>query len=177
MEFKIGPTGNLIQGTIFDTPKEELERKLKRYDEQLYLKWEPKRNRGYGCWQLRRRPQFKTIVDSFRVDGCIINRLEYKEIDIENHVWDINVLTESLLDRVKACDIWDRVEYQEGRIGRIEQFNQDMEENYFGHRADTQEKTRKEMMYGIMQDKRIVKDFQERIVSGVNPAHLLRYWK
>jgi len=176
MNIEVGPTGSLVQGHLFDTDKVELERQLKRYDEQLYLKWDATRYGGYGTWQLRRRPKYKSIVDSTQLGGCGIHRLEYKEIDIENHVWDLPALSDSLLDRVKACDIWDQTDYQ-GKSHRIEEFTATMEQRFFDHKHETQQKQHTDMMYGIMQDRAVMKDFQERIVSGVDPRHLLRFWR
>ncbi len=176
MELNVGPTGNLIQGSIFDVSKTKLESLLKRYDEQLYLKWNTKKAAGRGCWELRRRPLNKVVVDSYDMGDYTISRLEYKEIDVENHIWDLPALSYSLLDRLKACDIWDRVDYQ-GKSGRVEKFTRDMEQNYYDHKGRQAEKAHDDLMYGVLQDKKILKDFQERIVSGVDPRHLLRYWK
>jgi hypothetical protein len=177
MKFEISPTGSLITGDVLDVNKDKLESILQHYDPQLYLKWNGKKNGGWGLWELRRRPAQKSVVDRVIHGGQGYVMLEYKESEWEHHVWDLPILAYNLLDRLKAADQWVMSNYDADQQTRLSRHNQNMTLAEYAVKDKATDKAREDMMYALRQDKQILKGFQEQILSGVNPAHLMRYWK
>src|SRR6185369_13350161 len=99
------PTGSLIIGNTGDCNKGFLERCLKYYDQQLYIKWNPKKRGGWGMWEVRRRPETATNVFQGKLeDGTNVYTYEYKELDLVNHVLDVPVLHYNVLGKIKSMD-------------------------------------------------------------------------
>lgn len=175
-------TGKLIQGSILDCNPKYLERALRDYDKQLYLKWNPLKTahpdgsiekmpppgphwRGYGVgvWEVRRQPNTKTMVPWSEVKGeCVFFELKYKESDVLNHVMDVPVLNYSILDRIKEMDCWNTKNYVDDLEYREDQAK---DKEYTKNRA--------ELRYQIKHHRSAFKDFQEQIRSGRNPLDFL----
>lgn len=177
MTFEVGTTGNLVQGSIFDANRSTLERMVKAYDKQLYFKWNPKKNKGMGVWELRRSPELKRVVDTVKLGGASIVLIDHKETDLESHVKDLPYLGYDLLEWIKASDVWSKIDYDKSKQHRVSQFTDQVDDNYYKAKADASDKAKEEMLYNLKQDKQVLKSFQESIASGLDPAHLLRYWK
>lgn len=177
MKIEVGATGNLIKGDIMDVRVESLERQVKHIDDQLYFRWNPRKLYGQGVWELRRRPAAKSIISKVMYRGETYCILDYKENDWEHHVWDLPRLDYSLLERLRDADQWAHSNYDPDRLLRLSRHNQKMGEREFEIKDEIKAKARAEMMYKLKQDKAILKGFQDQILSGVNPAHIGRYWK
>lgn len=128
--------GRVIEGTLHDCNKAYLERRLKQYDRQLYLKWNPNKNKGNGVWELRRKPDTKVRVIHGRVDGGTLSSLECVENDVINHILDVPVLTERLIDKLYEMDTYREdhylhdIEYLEDRAKYKQQENEVRERKY-----------------------------------------------
>lgn len=180
------PTGRIIEGHVLDCSRKPLERKLKEYDAQLYLKWNKDKLHGWGCWELRRRPLMKTYThtqyhrdnfgailrivpgDVHHLDGCTIVEPKYHENDFENHVMDVPFLNYSIIEKIKKMDTWEHstsmgfahdYEYLEAKVME----NED-------------EKSNAELTYSAKQYKREIRDFKEFLLSGNSPARIADYW-
>lgn len=167
---KVGVTGKLVRGHVLDCGLRGVEEACKRYDNQLYIKWNPKRRSGMGSWELRRRPNTKSVIDSVTFEGNTYSRVEYKELDIENHVMDIEVLDYSLVAKLHKIDTW-----KDGKHG-AEWVNQlDYHEGTYLNKVEA--KAEEEKAYQIKQNKRAIREFREFVLSGGNPYRIADYWQ
>jgi hypothetical protein len=160
----IRPTGRLIVGNVLDCNKDALERSLKFYDPQLYLKWNHKKRGGWGKWEIRRRPDHKSKVYQGHLNGAALYTTEYVEKDIVNHVLDLDVLQYSALERIKQMDSWsdkrnwvDKFEYDEARL-----------------KEQHDKRVREELRYNLKQHKREWREFAQLVSQGVNPGRILK---
>jgi hypothetical protein len=177
MKINIGATGNTVIGDILDVNKTALEARLRDYDPLLYLHWNPSKRRGYGCWELRRRPEKKSVVYAGSVGDAHYLKLEYVENDIESHVKDFGSLNYKILEWVKAADVWAQSNYQQGRHDQISQWITDLDRQEFEAKQQIKDKQRQELLYSMKQQKSAIRDYKAAILSGVNPALLSHFWK
>lgn len=185
-DIKIGNReGNLVQGHVMDVSLAPLEAALKRYDQQLYLHWNPKKLRGRGVWELRRKPEFKTIRESRVVESPKGNVFikgdifdfgdhtivypKYHENHFENHVKDFYRLDYRILDWVKSKDLWDY-----GFRGKNTMKEAEYREAKYEEKID--EDADAERQYMIKQHRTQFNDFREYILAGGDPARLMDYW-
>lgn len=166
----IGPTGQTVRGGVLDVSKTALEQKLRDYDSLLYIKWNAKKRAGRGCWEVRRRPEKKCVTEVVNWGGLSICRVEYKELDIVNHVLDLDVLHYNALTKIKEMDT-----FKDGHQNWIREFHAKEKE----HEAEVSRKAREDMIYGMKQSKREIKEFRELVQSGFNPALIFsgNHWK
>lgn len=163
MEVHVGPTGHLVQGSIFDCNKKKFIRAIKDYDKQLYLKWNPKKNKGFGCWELRRYPSTKTPVFGGRFEGVAYYRLEHVEQDLIHHIMDMPYLTYQVVDRLKEMDAWENKRLLTDGEEEAERLIIKEEDDY-----------RAERQYQVKQDKKYWKEYLELVRSGYNPFWFFR---
>jgi hypothetical protein len=171
MTIWVAPTGKIVHGSVLDCARRPLEAKLREYDPQLYVRWNPKKLRGVGCWELRRRPEFKSIREE---DVCVYGGNtyvypKYHENGFDNHLKDFAFLNYSMLGWLQANDQWkasDRaknyvrdLEYKEGKI-----------------RERIMSKADSEKSYMIKQNKVQIRAFKEYLLSGGNPHNLANVW-
>lgn len=162
---QLGATGKLVRGSIFDCDKAQLESALRFYDSQLYIEWNPKKNNGYGVWELRRRPAKKSIVYKGSHASMHFHALEYVENPMINHVMDMPNLSYKVIERLKAIDTWNVKNWAHELDAKEEQFA----------RAQ-REKARAEMRYNIKQFRTQFLAFKEMLLSGLNPHLITKYW-
>lgn len=166
---KTGPTGRIATGSVLDCAKGPLEQALKFYDPCLYVKWNPKKLKGWGCWEIRRRPEEKQVVESVSFGGATFSRVEYKEYDMVHHVMDLAYLNYNALEKLKAMDTW-----SEGRKG-LEWVKQlDYREAKAQERIEAKASVERE--YNLKQLKPQIKDLMDFVSSGGNPARLADHW-
>lgn len=177
MKLHVGPTGNLVKGSILDVSVNTLERLMKHIDPQLYIKWNPTRNKGMGVWELRRLPNTKSIKYSTTVDNNTIHFIDYVEYDVENHIWDMPVLGYDQLDRLRAADTWAVINFEANKLHRVHQFTQQADDNFYNRRQEEKDKARSEMLYNLMQDKKAFRGLQDAVASGADPSQIARVWK
>ena len=80
--FEIAPVGKISQGHVLDVAKGPFERALKDYDPLLYVRWNPKKVRGHGCWEIRRKPEMKGVREVVEFQGMSFVVIEHCELDI-----------------------------------------------------------------------------------------------
>lgn len=155
-------TGNIIVGSVLDCNKKHLEKALKDYDKQLYLKWNPNKNNGVGLWEVRRKPDTLTAVPRWEYKNSIIFELQPVENDLVNHVMDCEALNYNILTRLREMDTWSAYKWVD---------NMEYEESKSKDRAYAE--NRANLRYAIKQHKRAFKDLQEHIRSGKSPIEFL----
>lgn len=163
--FKVGPTGALVQGDVLDVNKHSLELKLKEFDPQLYLKWNPKKRRGMGIWELRRKPEKKTAIYVGEYSGIKLFNVDYLESDLVHHVKDLEYLDYSILNWLKKADTWTIKDYTKN----LEQEESDFKDKYLN-------RAREERLYMMKQERKALNEYKEKILSGVNPNLLGAFW-
>ena len=163
---KIGSTSKLISGHVLDVNVKHLEERLKRYDSLLYIVWNAKKRGGNGVWEVRRRPEKKTNIFQGEYAGMKLYTVEYKENNLVNHVLDVPILGYHVIDKLAAIDTFRTTNW----VGNLDYLE-----------AKAQEKTEaasKEMLkYWAKDNKRVIRDFKEAILSGTNPSEIAKYWK
>lgn len=175
----------LVHGHVLDVAKKPLEEALRRYDPQLYLKWEPKKRRGQGAWELRRKPELKSLragrfVDSVRgrfyipgdvyeFDGYTLAVPKYHETSAENHVKDFDRLSYEIVAWVAAHDAWNY-----GFRGK--NLTRDAEYNEAKYLEREEAQAEEDRAYMIKQEKKAIREFREYVLSHGNPYRILDYW-
>lgn len=164
----VGPTGQLVRGSVLDVNRRAFEEKLRDYDHLLYVRWNPKKRRGMGIWEIRRHPAKKSTIYQGSWNGMDFYKVDYKEIDIVNHVLDAECLNYNVLTKLKAIDTWENGgSYW---VANMESAERD-------RKAKIAEKNKQDYLYNAKQHKRELQDLRELLRSGLNPAHLASYWK
>lgn len=184
---KLARESNLIQGHVLDVSRAPLLAALRRYDPQLYIKWNPKKRAGRGCWELRRKPEFKTVRegrfletpkfgkvffpgDVFEFDGYTLAVPKYHETNFENHVKDFEYLSYDMVKWVADHDL-----FKYGYKGKNAIQEAEYREAKYEEKID--EESYAEKMYGFKQMRTQISDFREYILAGGDPYRLLDFWK
>lgn len=174
-KFNIGPTGALVQGTIYDCKKSSLENAIKSYDPLLYIKWNPTKNYGMGCWELRRRPEKKSVKQSFAIEGVTYHHLDYVELDLVNHIFDLPILSYSVIERIKKADVWAKADYDGTNLQKVTTLLDKIEEKRLALQAAHKEKNMADTMYAMKQFDSQLEVYRQAILDGQNPADLVKY--
>jgi hypothetical protein len=173
--------GNVVKGDVHDCKKAYVERALKAYDTQLYLKWNPLktilpngktyfmpppgeywRGFGRGCWELRRRPNEKTAVPTWELGDSIVFSLEYLETDVIHCVKDFQYLNYDIVKWVSDNDTWKFQNWAHDLEYREDQsYNKELDAS----QAD--------LKYAIKQERRAMRAFQDELKSGKSPLEFL----
>lgn len=165
-ELNYSTLGRLVVGSVLDCNKDALERSLKFYDNQLYIKWNPKKRGGLGVWEIRRRPNEMTQVYQGNWRGHDLYTMEWKELDIVHHVLDVPVLKYNVLTRIKEMDVW-------GKKSWVDSSDYEAERE----RANIEKGARAELKYAIQQHKQEWRDFARLVSEGHNPGQVLNKFK
>lgn len=168
MKIWIGPTGKTVRGGVLDVSLTALSQKLRDYDPLLYVRWNPKKKAGRGCWEIRRRPEKKCVTGVYEWEGATYCTVGYKEIDIVNHVLDVDVLHYNVLVKLREMDT-----FTDGYQNWLTKLHSDEKSSAVAAQA----KAKTEMQYTAKQFKHEIKDFRELIASGINPALIADHWK
>ena len=190
MRIEVKPTGKVIKGHVLDCSVGPLVERLRDIDPLLYVAWNPKKLRGWGVWEVRRKSEEKTVrmpreweipgkgkigipgdVTSF--GGMTIVYPKYHEIDLVNHVLDVPFLNYGVLEKIKAMDSWEMKDM--GYKGK--NFVKQAEYLEAKHLEKIEDKAIEELEYGLKQIKGEVRDLQEFVASGGNPYRLADHWK
>ena len=170
----VGPTGTVVKGHVLDVNYKAFDRALKLYDPQLYLKWNPKKCRKYGCWEIRRKPDEKTLkpADVYQFEGYTISWPKYHEMSMVNHVLDAAFLNYSILGKLKAMDMWTHKET--GYKGKDLTKTLDYKEAKYLDKIEDQSLA--ELKYNLKQIRSELGGYKDFIAHGGNPALLADYW-
>ena len=145
-----GPTGNLIKGHVLDCNLEHMQQALKDLDDLLYIKWNPKKLKGWGCWEIRRRPNEKRPVAVYDLDGNTLVRAEYVENPLVNHILDCAFLNYDVIRKLKTMDTWNK-----------DHWIHDPDYHIAKAQEKAEDKAVDAMNYAIKQNKRAIRDFME----------------
>jgi hypothetical protein len=167
----MGPTGNLIQGHVLDVDRKAFEQAMRftLNDNQLYTKWNPSKLGGWGCWEIRRRPDFNSALDVSEFEGNVIFKIGPKEYDLVHHVLDCAFLNYDAIRRLKEIDTW-----QYGNAGAG--LEDEIERRTRTRREREKEQAKKELSYMARYYRTEIRGFMEAIRSGVNPHSIAQYW-
>lgn len=157
-----GPCGNLVAGHVLDVAVKPFQRALRDIDSQLYVRWNPRKLKGWGCWEIRRLPNEKSAIFMGTHEGAAFYRLQYVEYDLVHHVLDAAFLNYDALRKIKEMDTW-------GTSGWVDRLESAEEE----HRQRQREKAQEALRYAIKQNKTAMRDFYEMARSGIHPAEVV----
>jgi len=163
----VSPTGKLIQGNVLDVARKPFERALRDYDKQLYVKWNPNKLHGWGCWEIRRRPDTKTVVEVQEWEGNTLVRVDWHENNLVNHILDAAFLNYDQLRKLKSIDT--TVRGYSNWISDMEYWEKKEEERQIAAARAARD-------YAAKQYKSEIRDFKEMVNSGLNPALLADVW-
>jgi len=166
----VGPTGRITQGHVLDVSRVAFQRALRDYDSLLYVEWNPKKLRGWGCWEIRRQPENYVTLESIAFDGNTYTLIGLKEIDLVNHVLDCAFLNYDQVRKVKSIDRWATDGYKGKDLTR------NMEAREKAAQAKMKEDKKEDLKYASKQLKSVGKDFKEMVASGINPALIANHW-
>jgi hypothetical protein len=169
MRISLGPTGRIITGHVLDSSKVPLERKLRELDSQLYIKWNPRKLKGYGVWEIRRRPDLKTVKDFALYNGDCYTLVDYVENDFENHILDVPFLNYGVLNRLREMDTW-----SVSRDG--EKFGNEMEYRAKKAEENIKEAAQSEKRYALKQHRGMIRDLMDYTLSGGDPSDIAKFW-
>lgn len=169
MRIVLGPSGNIIRGHVLDCSKVPLERKLRELDSQLYVAWNPRKLKGYGVWEIRRRPEYKTVKDFAVYKGDCYTLVDYVENDIENHILDVPFLNYGVITKLQSMDTWS--------VSRnSEVFGREMESRAASAQQKIDERAKSERRYELKQQRSMIRDLMDYTLSGGDPADIAKYW-
>lgn len=155
--------GRVVTGSLLDANKQAIERSLQFYDPFLYIKWNPDKRGGRGCWEVRRAPEYTTLVYQGKLNGQKLYTAERVESDIIHHVLDVNVLHYNLLGKIKSMDAW-----------KHKDFNAYLENAAAEWETRERKRAREEMQYDITQHKQEWRDMLALVQAGANPAQFIK---
>jgi hypothetical protein len=166
----VSPTGNTIRGHVLDCSVGPLVERLRDHDPQLYISWNPKKLRGWGCYEIRRRPNLKTVKEVLPYGGNTYVVVDYVENNFENHVLDVAFLNYKALEKIKQMDTW-----QHSRYGK--NFMASMDSIAESHAEKAKEAALNERRYELKQHKTMVRDLMDYTLSGGDPSQIANHWK
>lgn len=155
---------------------------LRRYDNQLYVKWNSKKAK----WELRRKPEQKSVKegrfmdtptkgrvyfpgDVHQMDDFAIVVPKYHETSADR-VKFFDRLDYRILDWVAGHDLW-----KFGYKGKDFASESDYLAAKYEEKID--EESYAEKMYGLKQMKTQIQDFREYVLAGGDPYRLMDFWK
>lgn len=151
--------GRVVEGHVLDVNKKQFEKELKRIEERLYLKWNPVKNKGFGCWEIRIKPTKLTPVYQGSFKGSRVFTLESVENQQIHHILDVGILNYRILSRLREMDT-------QGKMLWIDNMDYEAEREESRYQAKV-DQVRKDM---IRDNRKYFKDLQEYVKSGYNPA-------
>ncbi len=182
---KTSNESKLVQGHVLDVAQAPLVAALRRFDPLLYVKWNAKKRSGRGLWELRRKPEMKSLKvgryldtprgkvytpgDVFEFQGYTLAIPKYNENHFENHVKDFDYLTYDMVAWVSSHDLWNH-----GFKGKYALKDAEYNEAKYDEKIDNE--AADERSYMIKQHKTQFEDFRQYILAGGDPARLMDYW-
>lgn len=157
-----GPCGKTVQGHVLDVSLKPFRRALRDLDPQLYVKWNPKKLKGWGCWEIRRRPTHKTAVHQGTHRGADIYQLQYVEFNDVHHVLDAAFLNYDAIRRLKEMDTFGQGDWITAMEDRAEEL-----------RREREAKAEAELRYSIRHHSGAMNDLYEQVRSGTSLGQIL----
>src|SRR5690242_6715826 len=97
----VGPTGSLIKGNVLDCNLKHFQSALQGYDPDLYVKWNPRKLQGWGCWEIRHKPRESQVVALEEFNGATYVVIDKQESNVIHHVLDCGYLNYDALRKIK----------------------------------------------------------------------------
>lgn len=169
MSVRVGPVGRISKGNVLDCNPKSFERALKNYDPQLYIRWNPKKLKGHGCWEIRRRPEFNSTLDVAELGEHPVLLIGPYEIDLVHHVMDCAFLNYDQLRKLKEMDTrqyGDAKQWQD-LVARKTEERRELEKSQGMQR-------RRE---AIRTFRKQINAFREYILNGGNPHMIGAFWE
>lgn len=164
MNIVVSNIGRTVVGDVLDCKMDPLLRACRDIEPRLYFKWNPKKNNGYGTWELRIKPTHKVGIYQGKYQGNQIFTLEHKEIDIENHIKDFDILNYNIVGWLRAHDTY-----------RVKDYAAYIDYEGDRWRDRMEEKRLEERRLMIRDERKTMKKFQEEFLSKrMNMAQLFR---
>lgn len=166
---KLGPVGKVSEGHVLDCNKKSFEKALQHYDPMLYVRWNPKKMRGHGCWEIRRKPEFNCALDVAELDEqTALIKVGPREIDIVHHVLDCAFLNYDQIRKIKEMDT-----RQYGTATQWQELVQRKTEERKELEASKGMQRRRE---AIRTFRKQINAFREYILNGGNPHMIGAFW-
>lgn len=169
MQILMGPCGKLIQGHVLDCAKAPLEAKMREHDAQLYVKWNPKKLRGHGLWEVRRRPEHKLAKHIAKYKGNTYILLDYVENDFTCHIMDTPFLNYKLIEKLKQIDTWND-------SFKAKDFGKELEYKEAKIQDKIMSKAEDDKNYTIKQNKSEIRGMMEYVLAGGDPTRIADVW-
>ena len=169
MKVWLGPTGKVSQGHVLDCAMGPLKEKLRDLDEQLYIKWNPKKLKGWGLWEVRRRPNYKMVKETVEFGGNTYHQIDYIENNFEHHILDVPFLNYDIITKLKQIDTW--ANSDKGR-----NFNDQMDSKAASFEEAGKAKALAERQYELKQQKSMVRDLMDYTLGGGDPSLIAHHW-
>lgn len=162
----LAPTGRLSVGHVLDVNQKAFEETLQFYDKQLYTKWNPEKLRGWGCWEIRRRADTKSVSDIVQLEGINILKIDYVDFNDIHHVLDCAFLNYDALRKLKEMDVFMNENHWARDLNKAESLEASRKERQ-------KELAKKEKIYAIRQNKAAMKKFMNLVKDGHHPGQIL----
>lgn len=168
MQITMGPSGQLITGNVLDVSIRHFKEALHYFDSSLYVKWNPKKLKGWGCWEIRIKPHLPYAVYQGSWKGINFYEIKRLETDIMNHVLDCAYLNYDAIRKLKTMDVQTKL-----ASAGCKTYGEYIEKMEAEVQEKIREKSREDLKYNISQNKSMAHDFREAIRSGIHPAQVL----
>ncbi len=170
----VGPTGTTVRGDVLDVSMPAFIRSLKDIDPLLYVKWNHKKLKGWGCWEIRRAPSVNSIQDVVEYQDQIIFQLGPVENDLVNHILDCAYLNYDQLRKLKEMDTWALGETAEqGSKKWLDRIDERERQNA----KDAQIRAAQARKYAAKHYKKEIDVLREAVLSGYNPHRIADEWE
>lgn len=168
MKILMGPQGALIKGHVLDVNERRFNEALRFHDKALYTRWNPRKLRGHGCWEIRRRPEFNSALDIAEYEGKLIFVVGPKEYDMVHHVMDCAFLNYDQIRKLKEIDTW--------QYGNSSKYQDEVERRTRDRREREYQNMLKERADMVRHYKQEIRSFREMVRDGGNPHLIAKYW-
>lgn len=158
------PTGFLVEGHIFDVDKESFTAALHEIDPLLYVKWNPYKCKGYGCWEIRRKPAQPILVDTTNVATDHLLIFDTQENSVVHHVLDCAFLNYDQIRKVKSMDT------------AGQDFGAWLDNKEAEYREEAAERGKRAIADTVSQFRKELTDLQEAVKNGANLAEIALHW-
>lgn len=173
MSVKIGPTGNIVEGHVLDVARKPFERALRDLDPLLYATWNPKKLKGHGVWEIRRRAETNSIYDIADMDTFAIIDLRPVESDMIHHILDCAFLNYDQIRKLKQMDTW---QWGETREQGSKNWLDNIDNLEMQNSRNAQERANEAKTYAMRHYRKELNVFREAVRSGYNPHRIAEAW-
>lgn len=165
---KVGPVGKVSRGHVLDVNVKSFERALKNYDPMLYVTWNPKKCKGHGCWEIRRKPEFNSALDIAEIGNIALVKVGPYENPLVHHVMDCAFLNYDQIRKLKEMDTW--------QYGNASQYQDLVEQKTRDRRERDKELGMKRRADAARTFRKQIRALKQYILDGGNPHRIAEFW-